>query len=215
MKSTIVVVTVLVLLPNLMGCSMLFRAAGAHADRHAQDEIPIRELGMVRPGSDIFLILDDSSTVEGRLSAVEKKGVWAGDSSEPCSQPITFVPASSGERRGGCLVGFDADTLWIRLDGNQTVAPFRLDETRVLTNRQGENIDRDGLTEIAPRLPFQYEKTAIVAVDSVVQSVPFSRIMFVRHDDDTWMEVKMLAAGICLDVAVLGIIDLLWHPSRH
>ncbi len=215
MSKFVLILLALAALPNLTGCSLLFFAAGDNADRHAHDPIPLQEVHRLHPGDDIAVLLADSSTVEGHYSALEKISVRQGDSSQSSSYPITFLSVSSGAKRSGRLLGFDADTLWIQLDSSGDVSPFSMEKTREISNRQMERIGEDTLRDLAAGLPLQFRRTLIVSLDNGDRHIPVSEIKLLRHNKAGWAGLKMLAVGICFDAAIIGIGEFTRRSFGH
>ncbi len=215
MSKFVLILLALAALPTLTGCSMLFWAAGDNADRHAHDPIPLQEIHRLHPGDDIAVLLADSSMVEGHYSALEKISVRRGDSSQSSPCPITFLSVSSGARRSGQLLGFDADTLWVQLDSSEDVSPFSMEKTREISNSQMQRIDADALRDLAAGLPLQFRRTLIVSLDNGDRHIPVSEIKLLRRNNSGWAGLKMLAVGICFDAAIIGIGEFTRRSFGH
>jgi hypothetical protein len=214
MLKLINILMTLVIVPIWMGCSVVGFVVGSSIDSHAHDTLSIGQANNLHAGDNIALRLINGEGIECEYRSLETIPFIQDDSAKRYSQPITFLSGVSGVRRSGRLVGFDHDTVWIQLDGNQDFSPFSLEKAKEIMNDQSQIIALQDLKRMAPRLPLQHKRLLNVIVGNTDRQFPLDDILQIRYNKTSskWI---WLATGATIDAAIIGFGMALHNSFIH
>ena len=202
-------------LPIWTGCSIAGLAIGSAIDAHAHDTLLIKQVSRLHLGDDIFLLNADGEHIEGKLIRLEKIPIVRNDTTQSHDYRITFLSLASGARRSGYLAGFDDDTLWIRLDGNNELSQFGVEKVNDITNNQSQIINQESLSVIAGNLPPLFHKLLDISVGDTERKVPVDEIRQIRYNKSQSSRWTLLAIGVAVDAAIISLGIFIQNSFTH